>query len=90
MGGDVGFDPGSSGILSSEAVAGGARGADHRCTLRLRLFGGGEGAYRSEVIPGFWLRVEWLWQEPLPKVLDVLREMELIRESQYEMTACAS
>jgi len=37
-----------------------------------------EGVYRSEVLPGLWLRVEWLWQEPLPKVLDVLREMELI------------
>jgi Uma2 family endonuclease len=37
-----------------------------------------EGAYHSEVIPGFCLKVEWLWQEPLPKVLDVLREMELI------------
>jgi Uma2 family endonuclease len=37
-----------------------------------------EGIYQSEVLPGLWLRVEWLWQEPLPKVLDVLREMELI------------
>jgi len=37
-----------------------------------------EGVYRSEVIPGFWLKVEWLWQEPLPKVLDVLRELELV------------
>jgi len=35
-----------------------------------------EGVYHSEVIPGFWLKVEWLWQEPLPKVLDVLREAE--------------
>ncbi|HID61877.1 MAG TPA: Uma2 family endonuclease [Anaerolineae bacterium] len=43
-----------------------------------QVFGGGEGLYQSEVIPGFWLKVEWLWQEPLPKVLDVLREMELI------------
>ena len=37
-----------------------------------------EGIYHSEAVPGFRLRVEWLWQEPLPKVLDVLREMELI------------
>jgi Uma2 family endonuclease len=33
---------------------------------------------QAEFLPGLWLRVEWLWQESLPKVLDVLREMELI------------
>jgi Uma2 family endonuclease len=37
-----------------------------------------EGVYRSAVLPGFWLQVEWLWQEPLPKTLDVLRELGLI------------
>jgi len=37
-----------------------------------------EGIYHSEVLPGLWLKVEWLWQEPLPKVVDVLREMEVI------------
>ena len=25
-------------------------------------------------VPGFWLRVAWLWQEPLPPLLEVLRE----------------
>lgn len=39
---------------------------------------GREGVYRSEVVAGFWLRVEWLWQEPLPKTLDVLRELGLL------------
>src|SRR5437588_2351784 len=29
----------------------------------------------SDVVPGFWLRPEWLWQEPLPVVLDVLAEL---------------
>ncbi|MCB9154965.1 MAG: Uma2 family endonuclease, partial [Caldilineae bacterium] len=33
-----------------------------------------EDIYRSAVLPGFWLRVGWLWQQPLPRVLDVLRE----------------
>lgn len=37
-----------------------------------------EGVYHSEVVTGFWLRVEWLWQEPLPKTLDVLRELGLL------------
>ncbi|MCG2767570.1 MAG: Uma2 family endonuclease [Anaerolineae bacterium] len=37
-----------------------------------------EGVYRSVVLPNFWLRVEWLWQEPLPLVLDVVRELGLI------------
>ena len=46
---------------------------------RYRLaFSGEEGRYKSRVLPGFWLRVEWLCQEPLPRVLDVLRELGLI------------
>jgi hypothetical protein len=27
------------------------------------------------VLPGFWLREEWLWQEPLPDPLRLLLEM---------------
>jgi Uma2 family endonuclease len=38
-------------------------------------FSGEEGVYRSGVLPGFWLRVEWLWQEPLLAVEDVLLEV---------------
>ncbi|MGY4706917.1 Uma2 family endonuclease [Candidatus Bipolaricaulota sp. J31] len=36
------------------------------------------GIYRSEVLLGFWLKVEWLWRDPLPPVLEVLKELELI------------
>lgn len=45
---------------------------------RYRLAPIEEGLYRSKVIPGFWLRVEWLWQKPLPPVLDVLRQLKII------------
>lgn len=41
-------------------------------------FAGAEGEYHSCALPGFWLRVEWLWQTPLPAVLDVVRELGLI------------
>ncbi len=37
-----------------------------------------EGIYHSAVVPGFWLRVSWLWQQPLPRVLDVLRELGVV------------
>jgi Uma2 family endonuclease len=37
-----------------------------------------EGVYRSQVLPGFWLRAGWLWQEPLPNELDMAREMGLL------------
>ena len=43
------------------------------------VLAGAEGVYHSEVLPDFWLRVEWLWQEPLPKTLDVLRELGLLQ-----------
>ena len=36
------------------------------------------GIYHSRVLPGLWLQVEWLWQEPLPKLLSVLKEWKLI------------
>jgi Uma2 family endonuclease len=49
----------------------------------LRL--GKDGAYRevrprkgvlaSKALPGFWLRVEWLWQDTLPKMRTVLHEI---------------
>jgi Uma2 family endonuclease len=37
-----------------------------------------EGIYRSAVVSGFWLRVAWLWQHPLPRVLEVLRELGVV------------
>ena len=36
-----------------------------------------EGRVDSAVIPGFFLREEWLWQSPLPSKRAVLREMGL-------------
>lgn len=37
-----------------------------------------EGKYHSTVLPGLYLRVEWLWQRPLPPLHDVFRELKLI------------
>jgi Uma2 family endonuclease len=34
-----------------------------------------KGILHSKALPGFWLRVEWLWQDPLPKTITVLREI---------------
>lgn len=39
------------------------------------VFSGREGIFHSEAAPGFWLRVEWLRQEPLPNSLRVLGEI---------------
>jgi Uma2 family endonuclease len=36
------------------------------------------GIYRSQVVEGLWVRSEWLWQDPLPPVLAVLRELGLL------------
>lgn len=41
-------------------------------------FEGREGEYHALSLPDFWLRVAWLWQEPLPKTLDVLRELGVL------------
>lgn len=34
--------------------------------------------YHSQVLPGLWLKVDWLWQEPLPKLLSILKEWKLV------------
>lgn len=37
------------------------------------------GIYRSQIMPGFWIRTGELWQEPLPSVLRSLAGLDLIR-----------
>jgi Uma2 family endonuclease len=32
-----------------------------------------KGELHSQVVSGFWIRPEWLWQSPLPKKVDVLK-----------------
>jgi len=34
-----------------------------------------KGELHSRVLPGFWLHPEWLWQKPLPKVLDIFYQI---------------
>ncbi len=35
-----------------------------------------EGIFHSAVLDGYWLRVADLWREPLPKIMEVVRELE--------------
>ncbi len=39
------------------------------------LFEGSKGKAASKVLPGFWLQVAWLWQEPLPPVHRAMRDI---------------
>jgi len=50
-------------------------GADGRYD---RVRSDADGVYRSRVVEGFWVQPEWMWQDPLPPVLDVLRELGLV------------
>lgn len=36
------------------------------------------GVLRSAVLKGLWIRVDWLWQRPLPKIMTVLREWGIV------------
>jgi Uma2 family endonuclease len=36
------------------------------------------GRFESRVLPGLWIEVGWLWQEPLPPLLGVLKEWGLV------------
>ncbi|RMG53227.1 MAG: Uma2 family endonuclease [Acidobacteria bacterium] len=37
-----------------------------------------EGIYRSAVLEGLWLKVAWLWQDPLPPLMSVIKEWGLV------------
>jgi len=37
-----------------------------------------EGVFRSPVLTGLWLKVDWLWQETLPTLMFVLKEWGLV------------
>ncbi len=45
-----------------------------------------DGVYRSEILPGFFLRVEWLWQEQ-PPTLAALKELNLIEQEEKNKNA---
>lgn len=40
---------------------------------------GNDGIFHSQVIEGLWLKVDWLWQDPLPTLMSVLKEWGLIK-----------
>jgi Uma2 family endonuclease len=37
-----------------------------------------DNVFHSEVLAGLWLRVDWLWQEPLPQSISILKEWGLV------------
>ncbi len=37
-----------------------------------------QGIFRSTVLSGLWLKVDWLWQRPLPPLLTVLKAWGLV------------
>jgi len=39
---------------------------------------GEDGEFHSAVLKGLSIKVDWLWQEPLPPLMDVLRDWKLI------------
>ena len=48
-----------------------------------RVAVGPDGVYRSEIVPGFWLRLVWLWQQPLPDTVQVLLEIDRAAYAHY-------
>jgi Uma2 family endonuclease len=37
-----------------------------------------DGVYHSVVLKGLWIKVDWLWQQPLPTILSVIKEWKLV------------
>jgi Uma2 family endonuclease len=45
--------------------------------LYQRVSVGADGIYRSTVLKGLWLKLDWLWRKPLPSSMQVLKEWKL-------------
>ena len=43
----------------------------------------GNGIYHAKVVSGFWLRVAWLWRQPLPDPVQVLLEIDRDAYTRY-------
>jgi hypothetical protein len=41
------------------------------------------GMYHAKVVAGFWLRVAWLWRQPLPDAVQVLLEIDRDASMRY-------
>ena len=41
------------------------------------------GIYRPPVLPGFWLDVAWLWQEPLPNYIKAMKQIDRAAYERY-------
>ena len=39
---------------------------------------GADGIFRSRVLPGLWLRADWLWESPLPSTVSILRQWGIV------------
>jgi Uma2 family endonuclease len=39
------------------------------------ILSGKEGRYESAQVPGFWLQLAWLWQDPLPSSIETLAQI---------------
>ena len=37
-----------------------------------------DGIYKTDLLPGFSLHTNWLWQDPLPPTLDILKQLNLL------------
>ncbi len=37
-----------------------------------------DGKFESRVIEGLWIKTDWLWQDELPNLIDVLRDWKLV------------
>ncbi|MFQ5421083.1 MAG: Uma2 family endonuclease [Anaerolineae bacterium] len=37
-----------------------------------------DGRFHSQTIPGLWVKPDWFWADPLPSVVNILRQLEII------------
>jgi hypothetical protein len=45
---------------------------------RYKLIEVKDGIFHSTVLPGLWFKPDWLWQEPLPDPIELLKELGVL------------
>ncbi len=43
-----------------------------------QLINPAQGIYKTPLLPDFFIQINWLWQDPLPPVLTVLKQLQLL------------
>lgn len=46
--------------------------------LHYQLINPTDGIFKTDLLPNFFIQTDWLWQDPIPPILDTLKQLKLL------------